>query len=686
VSLALHSLAEGSWVPPGPGAVEIRGAVDGRVVALAGTAGLDFAAMARHAREVGGPALRRLTFHDRAEMLKRLATFLDARKEELYALNPDTGATRKDGWIDIDGGILTLFAYASRGKRELPDTTFLTDGEVEPLSRGGGFMGLHVLTPLRGLALHVNAYNFPCWGMLEKLAPSILAGVPVITKPATQTAFLAHALARMIGESGILPPGAFQFIAGGTGDLLDHLTGQDIVSFTGSLETTETLRNHPAVSRNAVRFVAERDSLNAAILGPDAVPGRPEFDIFIREVAREMTVKAGQKCTAIRRAIVPRAHLEAVADALRQRLGRAVLGDPRREEVTLGALAGLAQREGVRAQIRILREEAEILFGDPERCAPLGADDRSGAFLSPVLLGCADPIRARRVHDTEAFGPVATLMPYRELEEAAELARRGEGSLVASVYTHDAAAAEALVFGIAPFHGRVLVLDRDCARESTGHGSPLPGLVHGGPGRAGGGEELGGLRGVHHHMQRTALQGSPARLSALAQRWMDGAPERAPPEHPFRLDFDTLRVGDTVNTPSRTVTLEDIGHFADFSGDRFYAHTDEKAAAANPFFPGRVAHGYLLLAFAAGLFVDPAPGPLLANYGLERLRFLKPVSPGDSIRVRLTVARKNAARRPEYGEVCWDAELFNQHDETVARYELLTICARRAPGSERHQG
>jgi oxepin-CoA hydrolase/3-oxo-5,6-dehydrosuberyl-CoA semialdehyde dehydrogenase len=676
MTLALASYAEGRWVGPGPGAASIRSAIDGRVVATSSSAGLDFGAMTKFAREVGGPALRRLDFHRRADLLKALAAYLNERKQALRELSFDTGATASDHLFDIDGGIGTLAAYASRGRRELPSETFLVDGAVESLSKRGGFAGVHVLSSLRGVAVQVNAYNFPCWGMLEKLAPSILAGVPVIAKPATATAYVAHAVARMIAEAGVLPPGAFQLVCGGAGDLLDHLTGQDVLSFTGSIATSELLRNHPAVSRNAVRFVAERDSLNAAVLGPDAAPGSPEFDLFVQEVFREMTVKAGQKCTAVRRALVPRAFAGAVTEALAARLREVVVGDPRRPDVGMGPLVSLAQREDVRRSVAALRSEAEVVFGDPAVCRPLGADADDGGYVSPVLLLCDRPMQARLVHEVEPFGPVCTLMPYDDLDEAVELAQRGEGSLVASVFTYDPRTAMELTAGLAPYHGRLLHVDRDCAAESTGHGAPLPGLVHGGPGRAGGGEELGGLRAVRHHMQRTAVQGSPARLAALTGSWTKGAPERLPPVHPFRLDFDALSVGDTIRTASRTITLDDIEHFARFTGDTFYAHMDEAAAKANPFFPGRVAHGYLILAFAAGLFVDPAPGPLLANYGLDELRFLSPVSPGDAIRVRLTVKQKNAARKPEYGEVHWDVEVSNQRDEVVARYELLTMSAR----------
>ena len=678
MAITLESYAQDRWVAPVGRLVEIPSAIDSRVVATCSSDGLDFGAMVRHARAVGGPALRAMTFHERADRLRALAGSLNGRKDVLYRLSAQTGATQADNAFDIDGGIGTLFAYASRGRRELPSERFVVEGAVETLSKSGGFVGTHILTPLHGVAIHINAFNFPCWGPLEKFAPAFLAGMPVITKPATATAYVTEALVRLIVESGILPRGALQLICGSTGDLLDHLTGQDVVSFTGSIETSEKLRNHPAIGRNAVRYIAERDSLNAAILGPDAGPGTPEFDLFVREVVREMTVKAGQKCTAIRRAFVPRAlHAEAL-DALKRALAAVTVGSPLREETRMGALVSLAQRDAVRLAIAEIAGDGAIAYGDPNRCGVIGADDRQGAFMSPVLLDCPDPVSARYAHTTEAFGPVSTLMAYDGLDQAVELVARGEGSLVASLHTYDAEVAATVAFGIAPFHGRLLIVDRDCGREQTGHGSPLPGLVHGGPGRAGGGEELGGLRGVFHYMQRTAIQGSPKRLAGLTRSWIKGAPAPATERHPFRLNFDELKIGDTVETGSRTVTLSDIEHFADFTGDTFYAHMDEEAAAANPFFPGRVAHGYLILSFAAGLFVDPPPGPVLANYGLDNLRFLKPVSPGDAIRVRLTVKAKNAARQPEYGEVRWDAEVFNQNGDTVARYDLLTMNARPA--------
>jgi oxepin-CoA hydrolase / 3-oxo-5,6-dehydrosuberyl-CoA semialdehyde dehydrogenase len=678
MATTLQSLALDRWVEPTGSFVDIASAVDGRVVARISSAGLDFSAMARYGREVGGAGLRQLSFHQRADRLRALAAYLSERKEPLYKLAGDTGANRRDNAIDIEGGIGTLSAYASRGRRDLPDAKFVVEGEVENLSKGGSFVGQHILSPLYGVAVHINAFNFPCWGLLEKFAPAFLAGVPVIAKPATATAYVTEALVRLMHESGILPPGSLQLICGATGDLFDHLGGQDVISFTGSIETSEKLRAHPNIARHSIRFVAERDSLNAAILGPDVTPEQPEFDLFIREVVREMTVKAGQKCTAIRRILVPRAQEAAAIAALKTSLAQIRLGDPRTDDKAMGPLISRAQRDAVRAQIATLQGEAEILFGDPDRCAAQGIDAVEGAFISPVLLRATDPATAARVHNTEAFGPVATVIAYGDLDQAIKLVRHGEGSLVASLFTGDAAVAEAVLLGIAPYHGRILIVDRDCAKESTGHGSPLPNLVHGGPGRAGGGEELGGLRAVFHYMQRTAVQASPARLSALTGSWMKGAPAPIAEVHPFKRNYDQLTIGDSVETASRPVTLADIEHFAEFTGDKFYAHMDETAAKANPFFPGRVAHGYLILAFAAGLFVDPAPGPLLANYGLDNLRFLKPVSPDDVIRVRLTVKQKSPARRPEYGEVRWDVEVFNQNNEPVARYDLLTMSARAA--------
>jgi oxepin-CoA hydrolase/3-oxo-5,6-dehydrosuberyl-CoA semialdehyde dehydrogenase len=674
--MKLESFLNGHWISSGEDQVEVRSAVTGDLVAQATSGGLDMREALAYARNVGGKKLRRLTFHQRADLLKKLAQYLTERKEHLYKLSFQTGATRTDNLLDIDGGIGTLFVYSAKGRRELPNSAFMLDGIVEPLGKGGTFVGQHIVTPLHGVAVHINAFNFPCWGLLEKLAPALLAGVPVVTKPATVTSYVAHALARMITESSILPEGAVQFLVGTTGDLFDHLTCQDVVCFTGSAETSQQLRRQPNITRKSVRFVAEQDSLNAAILGPDAQPGTPEFDLFIKEVAKEMTVKAGQKCTAIRRAFAPVVHTEAVIEALRQRLAKIQIGNPELETVRMGPVVGLDQRRDILSQIEKLKAEANIIAGDPDNFSVEGADKTRGAFLPPLLLHCPDPIHAKNVHEIEAFGPVCTVMGYDGIDQAIALANRGDGSLVASVYTHDPRTASDLVFGISPFHGRLVLIDRDCSKEQTGHGSPMPQMVHGGPGRAGGGEELGGVRSLSHYMQRSALQGSPAMITGITGIWMKGAPIVEKDRHPFRYHFEDLEIGQTFVSKERTITLEDIEHFAHFTGDTFYAHMDEEATKGHPFFPGRVAHGYLLLSFAAGLFVDPDPGPVLANYGLDLLRFVKPLQPGETIKVRLT-AKQKSPRNKQYGEVRWDVEIMTDKGETAATYELLTMNAVR---------
>jgi oxepin-CoA hydrolase/3-oxo-5,6-dehydrosuberyl-CoA semialdehyde dehydrogenase len=656
------------WTAGDGNLAELSSAIDGSPVAMTGSAGLDFGAMLAHARQVGGSALRKLTFHERARMVKALGLAIMARKEELYELNYLTGATRRDGWIDIEGGAGTLFSFSSKGRRELPDAHVLLDGPLEGLSKNGTFVGQHIYTPLQGAAVHINAFNFPVWGMLEKLAPTLLAGVPAIVKPASATSYLTEAAFRIMIEAEILPAGAIQLIVGGVGDLFDHLGGQDIVSFTGSASTALKLRTHPTVVRESTRFVAEQDSLNASILGPDAAPGTPEFDLFVKEVATEMTVKAGQKCTAIRRAMAPSEYLDALEQALGERLAKTRVGDPRAEDTRMGALVSTGQRDDVRARIRELEAAgARIVAGDPD-AEPAVA---GGAFMPPVLLRTDDPWSNAAVHDCEAFGPVSTIMPYKDIADAVALANRGMGSLVLSLFTHSPDAARDFVQGAAAFHGRMLVVDRTNTAESTGHGSPLPVLVHGGPGRAGGSEEMGGVRGVKHYMQRTALQSSPAMIAAITGQYIPGAPKHIIDTHPFRLRMSELAIGDTWKTGSRTVTLDDIEHFANFTGDKFYAHMDEEAAKASPIFEGRVAHGYLVLSFAAGLFVDPDPGPVLANTGLENLRFLTPLYPGDSMRVELSV-RAKSLKSEDTGVVRWAVEIFNQQDELVATYDLLT--------------
>lgn len=673
-TLKLQSYAENQWHQAATPGVILKHAITGEALAEISSTGLDFKAMADYARNVGGTALRRYTFHQRALMLKELAKYLLARKEIFYECSKATGATRTDSWIDIEGGISTLFIYSGKGRRELPNSHVMTDGAQEQISRDGTFTAQHIYTPLPGVAVQINAFNFPCWGMLEKLAPSLLAGMPTIVKPASQTAFLTELMVRHIIESGILPAGALQLICGSTGDLLDHMDYQDVVSFTGSAWTGLKLKQHPAIVQNNTRFFMEADSLNCAILGSDVQPGSVEFDLYIKEVAREMTVKAGQKCTAIRRAIVPKDRLQAVADALSARLAKTTVGDPEQEAVRMGALAGLSQRQDVLDQVQKLTADNEIIFGDPQQCAVIGADAEQGAFMAPLLLHATQP-HSSSAHAIEAFGPVSTLIPYEDAEEAVALAAQGRGSLVGSVVTADPQVARTIVLGAAPHHGRMLILNAACAKESTGHGSPLPHLIHGGPGRAGGGEEMGGIRGVKHHMQRTALQGSPDMLSAVTDTWLQGASRQTDSRHPFQKTFDQLEIGDALLTATRTITLQDIEAFAALSGDTFYAHMDQAAAQRNPFFEDRVAHGYFLVSLAAGLFVWPDEGPVLANYGLDNLRFMSPVYAGDEVRVQFTCKQKVNRETEAYGEVRWDTTIINQNDEVVANYDVLTLVA-----------
>ena len=673
----LRSYVNGNWVAPDGEGRPVLDAVTGDEVARVSSEGIDLAGALRYGRETGGPALRELTFHQRAALLKALGSMLREHREELYTLSERAGATRADARFDVDGGIGVLLSYASRAKRELPNSHAYIEGAVEPLGKGGHFAGQHVLTPLRGVAVQINAFNFPVWGPLEKFAPAFIAGVPTLIKPATQTAYLTARLAELMIGSGLLPAGSLQLVCGSAGDLLDHLTEQDLVSFTGSAATARLLRAHPAIVQRSVRFNAEADSLNCSVLGPDATPGTPEFDLYVRQLVTEMTVKAGQKCTAIRRVLVPDTLVGQVAEAVSEQLAGVVVGNPADPATGMGALASLGQREEVRGSVRKLQAGAQTVFGDPEHVKVEGADAERGAFLSPLLLRCDDP-RRPEPHEVEAFGPVATIIGYAGAGEAIGLAARGRGSLAGSVVTADPEFAREVVLGLAPWHGRLLVLDSEDAAESTGHGSPLPVLVHGGPGRAGGGEELGGMRGVTHHLQRTAVQGSPRMLAAVTGRWVPGAPRNDDGVHPFRKSLADLRPGDAVVAGPRAVTLEDIEHFAEFTGDTFYAHMDEAAAAANPLFGGRVAHGYLVVAFAAGLFVQPDPGPVLANYGLENLRFLTPVKPGDELTVTLTCKQITPREDADYGEVRWDADVTNQEGTSVAKYDVLTLVAKQA--------
>lgn len=667
MSALLESYAAGRWFRSDAEGAPLLDAATGDEVARISSSGLDLAEMTTYARTVGGPAVRALTFHERAGLLKALGKHLMAGKDELYDLSTRTGATRRDSAIDIDGGFGTLLSYGSKGTRELPNDTVVLDGGVEPLGRGGTFVGQHLYTSRPGVAVQINAFNFPVWGMLEKLAPAFLAGLPTIVKPASQTAYLTEAVVRRIVESGILPEGSLQLLCGSAGTLLDELDVQDSVAFTGSAHTAGVLRTHPSVLRQGVTLGVEADSLNCSILGPDVAVDDPEFDLFVKAVVAEMTVKAGQKCTAIRRTIVPSGLVEQVIAAIGERLGRITVGNPADDDVRMGPLASLAQRDEVTKAVEALRSSTDIVF---EGTAP----DLPGAFLAPVLLrarpGSTEP------HDVEPFGPVSTVITYDSVDEAVNLAARGRGSLVGSLVTNDADVARDVTLGLAPWHGRILVLNRDDAAESTGHGSPLPMLVHGGPGRAGGGEELGGIRGVLHHMQRTAIQASPDLMTAITGRWTTGSRRLVDDRHPFRKSLAEMKIGDTIETATRTVTLDDIDHFAEFTGDTFYAHTDPEAAAANPLFGGIVAHGYLVVSLAAGLFVEPNPGPVLANFGVDNLRFLTPVKAGDTIRVQLTVKQITPRATADYGEVRWDAVVTNQDDQPVATYDVLTLVAK----------
>jgi oxepin-CoA hydrolase / 3-oxo-5,6-dehydrosuberyl-CoA semialdehyde dehydrogenase len=676
VARMISSYVRDDWYTAGDEGATVVDASTGEPVARVSSAGVDLAGMVEHARTVGGPGLRELTFHQRAAALKRLAAFLRERRDGLYELSARSGATVGDAGVDVDGGIGALFVYASKGRRELPNDVLYVDGPPEPLGRGGTFVGQHVHTSRPGVAVLVNAFNFPVWGMLEKLAPAVLAGMPVIVKPASQTAYVAELAFRHMVESQALPPGSIQLLCGAVGDLFDHLTGQDTIAFTGSAATAHKLRCHPAVVRESVRFNAEADSLNCSILGPDAAPGTEEFQLFVTEVVRELTQKTGQKCTAIRRSLVPAEHVGAVVDALGDRLAEVRVGDPRDQATTMGPLVSRDQLTEVGRAVAELGRGAEVAVGGPGRPELASGDPERGAFHAPTVLVATSP-RAPELHTVEAFGPVTSVIGYRGAADAVELAALGRGSLVGSVVTADPGFARQVVLGVAPWHGRLLVLDRHDAAESTGHGAPLPHLVHGGPGRAGGGEELGGIRAVLHHMQVTSVSASPATVTAITGRWTAGAPTTSGPVHPFRRHFEELAIGETLHTAARTVTLEDIERFADLSGDRFYAHMDEAAAKANPFFDGRVAHGYFVVSAAAGLFVDPDPGPCLANYGLERLRFTRPVYPGDTLRVALTCKQKSAREGEDYGEVRWDVAVTNQDGDTVATYDVLTLVACR---------
>ena len=676
----LQSLIAGRWLGA-EGAVPLHSAVNGALIHHTHAEVIDFAEAVAFARGTGLPALMAMDFQQRAARLKALAAYLNERKEQLYAISAHTGATRADGWIDIEGGTGTLHAYAGMGGNELPSGNLIHEGPALPLGRQGGFAGTHILVPRGGVAVHINAFNFPIWGLLEKFAPSFLAGMPCIAKPATATSYLTEAAVRLMFESGLLPAGSLQLVIGGTGDLLARLQGQDVVTFTGSADTAAKLRTHHNIVAQSIPFNAEADSLNCAILGPDVSPDDEEFELFVKEVAREITTKAGQKCTAIRRAIVPRQQLDAVASKLRERLAKVKVGDPSIDGVRMGALASKDQQRDVAERVALLSQGNQIVFGAADGFSPVGAGVANGAFFAPTLLLCRDAAGNSAVHDVEAFGPVSTLMPYGDLDEALALAARGKGSLVGTLVTRDPKIAAKAIPVAAAWHGRLLILDREAALESTGHGSPLPQLKHGGPGRAGGGEELGGIRAVKHYLQRAAVQGSPTMLAAVTGEHVRGATLHESDIHPFRKHFEELQIGDSLLTHRRTVSEADLVNFGGVSGDYFYMHFDEVAAKESPF-GKRIAHGYFVLSAAAGLFVSPAPGPVLANYGLDTLRFVKPVGIGDTIRARLTCKRKTDRNKKDangqgQGVVAWDVEVTNQDGELVASYDILTLVAKR---------
>ena len=675
----LPSFVKGAWVSGRGEGLLVRDATTGKPVARISAEEIDLVGALQYAREVGNPAVRRLSFHERARRLKALAQHLLAHKDALYDLSYATGATKGDAWLDVDGGIGVLFSYSSLVRRELPDETFLVEDETIPLAKDGTFAARHLLSPKEGVAVHINAFNFPCWGMLEKFAPTFLAGMPAVVKPAPESAHVAEAMVRQIVASGLVPDGALQLISGDAVDFFSHLLEQDVVSFTGSAATGRKLRAHPNVLERSIPFIMENDSLNCAVLGQTVTEGDLEFELFVKEVAREITTKAGQRCTAVRRILVPKEKVEAVAEALKARLQKTTLGNPREEGVRMGPLISLEQREEVLARLRELESSCQVIYqGTLE---PVGADPDQGAFCAPTLLYCARPLASHEPHTVEAFGPVSTLLPYESLDEAVEIARLGRGSLVSSVVSADAREVRELTLGLAPLHGRILILNRFDAQSSTGHGSPLPLLSHGGPGRAGGSEELGGVRSIKHYMQRTAVQADPNMLMAVTGEYAPGAETFEDAVHPFRKTFDELRIGESHTTHRRTVTEADIVNFANVSGDYFYAHVDE-VAAPDSIFEKRVAHGYFLVSAAAGLFVDPRPGPVLANYGLDNLRFTKPVGIGDTIQATLTVKRKIAKEKREgdkvaSGVVVWDVQLANQHGELVARYDILTLVERK---------
>ncbi|MHA4809175.1 phenylacetic acid degradation bifunctional protein PaaZ [Flavitalea flava] len=678
----LGNYITGTWITGDGEGQALYHAVSGDTIGHASTRGLDFASILDYGRKTGNPALRNMTFPERGRMLRALALYLKEpeRLDKFYRISYQTGATRADSWIDLEGGIGNLFSYASL-RRKLPNETFCLDGDGLNLGKAGTFMAQHLLVPKEGVAIHINAFNFPVWGMLEKIAVNLLAGVPAVVKPASVTCYLTEAVVREIHASGILPPGALQLICGSAGDLLDHVTAQDVVTFTGSASTGLQLKAHPAILRESTPFNMEADSLNCLVLGEDVHPGMPEWDQFIKELRKEMTVKAGQKCTAVRRIFVPENKMEDAWKALTRALAQTTIGNPENEKVRMGPLAGMMQREEVRDQVKKLLASSKILYGSLDSVETLDADPVKGAFLSPLLLLNERPFASEEVHSVEAFGPVSTIMPYKGSAEAIELAKKGKGSLCSTIVTADPAVARGYVLGAATWHGRILILNNDCAKESTGHGSPLPLLVHGGPGRAGGGEEMGGLRGIKHYMQRVAVQGSPTMITALTGTYQPHALQRVEDKHPFRKYFEELQIGDTVITHKRTVTEGDIVNFANLSWDHFYAHTDHTSLEGT-LFEKPVAHGYFILSAAAGLFVDAGKGPVMLNYGLEECRFLKPVYAGSTIGVKLTCKEKIEQEKKEVndlprGIVKWYVDVFDETGDSVAIATILTMVQKK---------
>lgn len=677
----LENYIEGKWVAGDGEGRALFDAVTGEPVAAASTEGLDFGAILDYGRKVGNPALRKMTFHERGRMLRTLAVYLIERKENFYRISYHTGATRSDSWIDIEGGIGNLFVNSSL-RRKFPDLPYCTDGEPVAISKAGNFIGHHIMVPKEGVAIHINAFNFPVWGMLEKCAVNWLAGVPAVVKPATITSYLTEAVVKEIIASQILPEGALQLVCGSAGDMLDHVSSQDVVTVTGSAITGMKLRSHPKIMSESVYFNMEADSLNCIVLGDDVHPGMSEWDIFIKEVRKEMTIKAGQRCTAIRRIFAPENKMEEVWKAIAASLSQTTIGNPLNEKVRMGSLAGKDQRQEVRAQVQKLLASSQIVYGSLDSVNVVDADSNNGAFMSPILLKNEKPFESREVHEVEAFGPVSTVMPYKTMEEAIELSKKGKGSLCSTIVTADNKIAKDYVLGAASYHGRILVLNEECAKESTGHGSPLPLLVHGGPGHAGGGEEMGGIRGVRHYMQRSAIQGSPTSITAITGTFHQNAKGRVSDIHPFKKYYEDLQVGDQLVTGKRMIVSEDVDRFADLSGDHFYAHLKE-TDFTDTMFEKQVAHGYFIMSAAAGLFVDSyEKNPVLLNYGIDELRFTKPVYPGTEIYVRFTCKEKVPQDKKEENEiprgiVKWLVEMFDDTDEQVGIATILTMVRRK---------